>query len=138
MDTIVQGVAGVVDDIDREDLEDGGIIRDAIDGELSDEFEDFGDSFNEVIEDADPEDVPLAVLAFLQDQEVDIEELLSSAPGLGTVGSFGFGIALAVAFSDFEEIEDFEDFVSTARSLGLEVEPSYQPYLDRFPLPAEV
>lgn len=109
--TVVQGVEGVVDDIDLEDVQEGGIIRELFAGDLGDEFEDFADSFTEATEDAEPEDVAVAVLALLQDQEVDLEELVFSSPTFATGVGFGIGFAVASSFEEsFEEIEDFEDF----------------------------
>jgi len=108
--TVVQGLAGVVDDIELEDVQEGGILREAFEGELNDEFEDVNESFEEAAEDADAEEVAVAVLALLQDEQVDLEELVFSAPTLTTAVSFSVGIAVASSFEDGFEAEDFEDF----------------------------
>jgi hypothetical protein len=108
--TLVQSIADVVDDIGAEDLQPGGIIRDAFEGELSDEFDDLGESLDEAFEDAEPDEIAVAVLALLQDEDVDVEQLLFSNVTISGGVALGVGVSVANSFEDGFESGDFEDF----------------------------
>lgn len=108
--TVVQSIADVVDDIEAEDLQPGGIIRDAIDGELNDEFDDLGESLDEAFEDAEPDEIAVAVLALLQDEDVDVEQLLFSNVTISGGAGFFIGVSVARSIDDGFDSGDFEDF----------------------------
>lgn len=116
--TLTDSVAGSVAGVDREDLEDGGVLFEAFSGGLDDEFDDLGEQLDDAFEDADSDEIAPAIISLLEQAGLDPTQVLNANVLTAVAATTVLGSAAESSFTeiggtigsdDFEDFEDFED-----------------------------